>query len=226
MTQQGAAFVRVVMTSGGIELARPDPTHCLLLRPAQQQGLARRARREPVPAAFVSAPGLGRDSVRCLLGQNGRAAGDHRLAPLCHQTVTLALHKPSDDYGSACFLADIASIANMKTLYSRDVQDMTSPHGPLRKLNLVAPLARGKTTTTAAAVPRHARPLVNRRSHHTLHPETPKRSMRLQVLAARTGFHSVSKPAAAHILPFAKMPRSILRHRAMRDRHPDSGLCA
>jgi urease accessory protein len=70
--------------------------------------------------AFVSA--LVSAAIRAVpLGQTDGQRVITALAPLCHDTVTLALTQTIDDIGSACFLADIASMRH-ETLYSRMFQ--------------------------------------------------------------------------------------------------------
>jgi urease accessory protein len=70
--------------------------------------------------AFVSA--LVSAAIRAVpLGQTDGQRVITALAPLCYQTVTLALSQTVDDIGSACFLADIASMQH-ETLYSRMFQ--------------------------------------------------------------------------------------------------------
>jgi urease accessory protein len=55
------------------------------------------------------------------LGQTDGQRVITALAPLCQQTVETALTQTIDDIGSACFLADIASMRH-ETLYSRMFQ--------------------------------------------------------------------------------------------------------
>ena len=70
--------------------------------------------------AFVSA--LVSAAIRAVpLGQTDGQRVITALAPLCHDTVTLALTQTIDDIGSVCFLADIASMRH-ETLYSRMFQ--------------------------------------------------------------------------------------------------------
>ena len=70
--------------------------------------------------AFVSA--LVSAAIRAVpLGQTDGQRVITALTPLCRQTVETALTQTIDDIGSACFLADIASMQH-ETLYSRMFQ--------------------------------------------------------------------------------------------------------
>lgn len=119
MTQQGAAFVRVVNDVWGHSL--PDLTLPVAFGAAcAAQGLPVEQGAQLFLHAFVSA--LVSAAIRAVpLGQTDGQRVITALAPLCHDTVTLALTQTIDDIGSACFLADIASMRH-ETLYSRMFQ--------------------------------------------------------------------------------------------------------
>lgn len=119
MTQQGAAFVRVVNDVWGHDL--PDLTLPVAFGAAcAAQGLPVEQGAQLFLHAFASA--LVSAAIRAVpLGQTDGQRVITALAPLCHDTVTLALTQTIDDIGSACFLADIASMRH-ETLYSRMFQ--------------------------------------------------------------------------------------------------------
>ncbi len=118
-TQQGAAFVRVVNDVWGHDL--PDLTLPVAFGAAcAAQGLPLEDAAQMFLHAFVSA--LVSAAIRAVpLGQTDGQRVISALAPLCQQTVETALNQPPDDIGSACFLADIASMQH-ETLYSRMFQ--------------------------------------------------------------------------------------------------------
>jgi urease accessory protein len=118
-TQQGAAFVRVVNDVWGHDL--PDLTLPVAFGAAcAAQGLPLEDAAQMFLHAFVSA--LVSAAIRAVpLGQTDGQRVISALAPLCQQTVETALTQTPDDIGSACFLADIASMQH-ETLYSRMFQ--------------------------------------------------------------------------------------------------------
>lgn len=118
-TQQGAAFVRVVNDVWGHGL--PDLTLPVAFGAAcAAQGLPVKDAAQMFLHAFVSA--LVSAAIRAVpLGQTDGQRVITALAPLCRQTVDTALTQTTDDIGSACFLADIASMRH-ETLYSRMFQ--------------------------------------------------------------------------------------------------------
>tara|TARA_R110000850_G_scaffold4175_7_gene19443 strand:- start:1886 stop:2521 length:636 start_codon:yes stop_codon:yes gene_type:complete len=118
-TQQGAAFVRVVNDVWGHSL--PDLTLPVAFGAASAaQDLPLKDAAQMFLHAFVSA--LVSAAIRAVpLGQTDGQRVITALAPLCRQTVETALTQTIDDIGSACFLADIASMQH-ETLYSRMFQ--------------------------------------------------------------------------------------------------------
>ncbi len=117
--QQGAAFVRVVNDVWGHDL--PDLTFPVAFGVAcAAQNLPLEEAAQMFLHAFVSA--LVSAAVRAVpLGQTDGQRVITALAPLCERTVQVALTQTLDDIGSACFLADIASMQH-ETLYSRMFQ--------------------------------------------------------------------------------------------------------
>lgn len=118
-TQQGAAFVRVVNDVWGHDL--PDLTLPVAFGAAcAAQDLPLEDAAQMFLHAFVSA--LVSAAIRAVpLGQTDGQRVISTLAPLCRHTVITALTQTTDDIGSACFLADIASMQH-ETLYSRMFQ--------------------------------------------------------------------------------------------------------
>jgi urease accessory protein len=117
--QQGAAFVRTVNDVWG--LALPDMTLPIAVgAAAAAQGLPLEEAAQMFLHAFVSS--LTSAAIRAVpLGQTDGQRVIAALGPLCRATVATALNQTTDDIGSACFAADIASMQH-ETQYSRMFQ--------------------------------------------------------------------------------------------------------
>jgi len=102
MTQQGAAFVRVLIDVWGHDL--PDLPYPFAFGGGlhSNQGLPVEQGRTCSWHALCQRAGLRRDPCGAFGQTDG--SGDHRARPFVHQTVTLALYKkPFDDIGSRLF---------------------------------------------------------------------------------------------------------------------------